>query len=523
MTLYFVERGGTVADAAIAVLLCEAVVMPGCLGLGGGFLMTHYKRRTRQVLCLNARETAPKNSHKDMFQGNRFASQYGGLAVGIPGELLGYWYMYQRFGKGVPWKEIIQPSIDLCTNGFYVSEFTADSIRMSRENIISDPMLREMMVNPETNDLFKEGEFMHLPKLADTLRVIQAEGGTALNEGSLAKQFVQDIKNRGGIITMEDMKDYKPVWSKAVSTTLSTGQTLYSIPLPGSGVLLAFILNILDGFLSPVDFYSLHNFQKLVESFKFAYGARTRLGDRDTPEMNQLLEMLLSKDYAKDIRTLITDCSTFNSMSYYGANLSFEEDKGTSNIVILAPNGDAIVVTSGINATFGAFFGSTNGIILNNEMDDFSAPGYENMYNLPPSPTNFVRPGKRPMSSMCPSLILDRNGDVVMAIGGAGGSTTPTALAQVIIKHLWYNVSLKAAMAEGRIHHQLLPNVLQPERLFAASHPDVIQGLQKIGHKIQLFMYPTVGFAALTAVSTVGGTVEGCYDVRRGGSVAYLF
>nr|CAI5819008.1 unnamed protein product [Callosobruchus analis] len=496
--------------------------MPGCLGLGGGFLMIHYKRRTKQVLCLNARETAPKNSHKDMFQGNRFASQYGGMAVGVPGELLGYWYMYQRLGKGVPWKEIVQPSIDLCTNGFYVTEFTANSISMSREKIISDPMLREMMVNPATNDLFKKGEFMYLPKLADTLRVIQAEGGTALNDGILTKQFVQDIKNCGGIITIEDMKDYKPVWCKPVSTTLSTSQTLYSIPLPGSGVLLAFILNILDGFLCPVNFYSLQNFQKLVESFKFAYGARTRLGDRDTPEINELLEMLLSKEYAKDIRTLIIDCSTFNSMSYYGANLSFEEDKGTSNVAILAPNGDAIVVTSGINATFGAFFGSTNGIILNNEMDDFSAPGYENMYNLPPSPTNFVRPGKRPMSSMCPSLILDRNGDVVMAIGGAGGSTAPTAMAQVIIKHLWYNVDLKTAMTEGRIHHQLLPNVLQPERQFAARYPDIIEGLKKIGHKIQLFMYPTVGFAALTAISTVGEKIVGCYDVRRGGSVAYL-
>ncbi|VEN52130.1 unnamed protein product, partial [Callosobruchus maculatus] len=256
------DRGGTVADAAIAVLLCEGALMPGCLGLGGGFLMIHYKRRTRQVLCLNARETAPKDSHKDMFQGNRFASQYGGLAVGVPGELLGYWYMYQRFGKGVPWKEIVQPSIDLCTNGFYVSEFTANSISMFREKIISDPMLREMMVNPQTNDLFKKGEFMQLPRLADTLRVIQEEGGTALNEGSLTKQFVQDIKNCGGIITIEDMKEYKPVWCKAVSTTLSTGQTLYSIPLPGSGVLLAFILNILDGFLSPYDFYSLLNFQK---------------------------------------------------------------------------------------------------------------------------------------------------------------------------------------------------------------------------------------------------------------------
>nr|CAI5822248.1 unnamed protein product [Callosobruchus analis] len=516
------EKGGTAADAAIAVLFCEGVTLPECMGLGGGFLLTYYQKSTNEVICLNSRETAPAKAHRDMYNGNRFASQLGGLAVAVPGELIGYWTLYNRFGKGVPWADLVQPSIDLCEKGFPVGGFLAKSFLEDPDRLIGGPITKELVINPHTKKPYKPGEIMKRPRLAKTLRIIAKQGGMALHDGVLTKGFVKDVQDRGGILTEEDMRNYKPLWVKPVQTTFSNGHTLYSIPIPGSGAVLTLILNILDNFLLRGDFYTPINYQRMIESFKFAYGARTKLGDADTPFMRGLVSGMMSKDYAKELRSYIYDKNTFDSVAYYGANTTFEEDHGTAHMSVLAPNGDAVAVTSTINGRWGAYFGSpSTGIILNNEMDDFSSPGFQNLYGLPPSPSNFIQPGRRPISSMSPTIILNDKGDVMMVIGAAGGSRITTSVAQIIVKHLWYGIDLKTAMDEARVHHQLMPNVLVAEESFKLQFPYLLDKLQQIGHTIK---YSNAsGFTAITVISQIRrGNLLGVYDIRRGGGVSYL-
>nr|CAH7726908.1 unnamed protein product [Callosobruchus chinensis] len=494
------------------------------MGLGGGFLLTYYQKSTNEVISLNARETAPEKAHKDMYNGNRFASQLGGLAVAVPGELIGYWTLYNRFGKGLPWADLVQPSIDLCEKGFPVGKFLADSFLENPDKLLGGPVTKELVMNPYTKKAYKAGEIMKRPRLAKTLRIIAKQGGMALHNGVLTEGFVKDVQDRGGILTVEDMKNYKPIWVNPVQTTFTNGHTLYSIPLPGSGAVLSLILNILDSFLIRGDFYTPINYQRMIESFKFAYGARTNLGDSDTPFMRGLIARMLSKDYAKELRSYIYDKNTFDNVAYYGANTTFEEDHGTAHICVLAPNGDAVAVTSTINGRWGAYLGSpSTGIILNNEMDDFSSPGFQNLYGLPPSPSNFIQPGRRPISSMSPTIILNRKGDVMMIIGAAGGSKITTSVAQIIVKHLWYGIDLKRAMDEARVHHQLMPNVLLIEDNFKLEYEKLLDKIEKIGHNIQ-FMYPADGVCAVTSISHVNrGHVIGVPDIRRKtGGVGYL-
>ncbi|KAJ8959082.1 hypothetical protein NQ318_022339 [Aromia moschata] len=381
------DKGGNAADAAIATALCEGIANPQSMGLGGGFLLTIYNKTTGEVWSLNSREVAPAAATEDMYHGNSTLSSTGGLSVAVPGELVGYWSLYQRFGGGLPWSDLVQPSIDLCNSGIYVTEYLKNVFTSSKTSIYNDPVLRDIFIDPSTNDTYKVGDYVKRPRLARTLEVIAVEGGYALHNGSLTEDFVNDIRENDGIITTEDMYTYTPVWETPVVATLSGDISLYSAPLPGSGVILAFILNILNNFVDSSDPDSVTTYQRIIESFKFGYGRRTELGDSNFVDVEELVSNLTSKSYAEYIRQYIFDDRTFQDPSYYGANTTFTEDYGTAHISVLAPNGDAVAITSTINYVFGAKFASNStGIILNNEMDDFSSPNITSGYNIPPPP-----------------------------------------------------------------------------------------------------------------------------------------
>lgn len=214
------------------------------------------------------------------------------------------------------------------------------------------------------------------------------------------------------------------------------GYKLYTTPLPSSGAILAFILNVMsDLYTKDVPLY----WHRVVETYKHAYGQRTNLGDLvNDAEMHDMIketyDNLISQDFALHVRGLIHDDRTFTNMSYYGANFTIEEDHGTANMAVLAANGDAVTVTSTVNNYFGAKVRSPRtGIILNDEMDDFSTPGVINSFGVPASPANYIKPGKRPMSSMCPAIILDEAGNVRMLVGAAGGTKITTSVAAVSV------------------------------------------------------------------------------------------
>uniref|UniRef100_A0A0K8TPF4 Putative gamma-glutamyltransferase n=1 Tax=Tabanus bromius TaxID=304241 RepID=A0A0K8TPF4_TABBR len=508
------EEGGTAADAAIATLFCEGITVPQSMGLGGGFLATIYTRSTKTIETLIARETAPLAATTDMFVNKSVA---GGLAVAVPGELKGYWALHRKYGK-FPWKRLIEPSIKLCREGHVVSQFLARVLKLKEVIVMGTESLREIFVNPKTGRIWNEGDVIKRPKLEKTLEIIQREGESSIyGNGSLVRELVGEIQKFGGIITEEDFLRYKLKWARPDMVRMMNEYTLYTTPVPGSGIVLGFILNVLDNFI-PSD--TVIAWQRMIEAFKHGYGLRSHLGDGDfVADVLELTRNMTNADFVKHIRHLIKDNETYTDYSFYGADFSLPADHGTANIAVLAPNGDAITVTSTINNYFGSKIRSqSTGIIFNDEMDDFSTPGTSNGFGIPASPANFIVPGKRPLSSMCPSIVLDNEGDVRLVIGAAGGSKITSSVATAIIKHLVQKKSLNDSIQDYRLHHQLAPMAIQHEENF---DKQILQKLQALGHEL-LEVPPEAGFSAITAIAVAGGKVYAAYDGRRTGSLSIL-
>ncbi|GAB0087187.1 Gamma-glutamyltranspeptidase [Sergentomyia squamirostris] len=508
------KKNGSAADAAIATLFCEGVTCPQSMGLGGGFVMTIYSKSKGQMESLVAREVAPLAAHKEMFKNGTISSVEGGLAIAVPGELVGYWELHKKYGV-LPWEDLVKPTAELCRKGHMVSPYLENILTGRAARIYAEPTLREIYINPQTNTTWKMGDLIKRPQLAETLDVIAKEGVNALYNGSLTKGFIEDIKSFGGIVTEEDLLQYKVRWGPPVKARLKSGYTLYTTPAPTSGPLLAFILNILDDYLAGKE--DPLTWHRVIESFKYAYAKRTTMGDPVfVPSVDTLVANLTNPDYALYIRSLIDDERTYNNFSHYGAEFSQKDDHGTAHISILAPNGDAVAATGTINYIFGSMRRSpSTGIILNDEMDDFSIPGVDNVYGIPSSPANYITPRKVPMSSMCPSILIDKNLDVRMIIGGAGGSKITTSIAYLIIRHLVFGEDLLEAMFAKRIHHQLAPMHIDYEEGFSET---VLSSFLARQHKLNK-VSPGSGFAAATAISKIGSQkINAVFDPRRNGS-----
>lgn len=513
---HILKQGGSVADAAVTTLLCEGVTCPQSTGLGGGFHMTIYIKSQNIVECLDAREVAPKNAHENMFVNDtKKSSLEGGLSIAVPGELKGMWELHQKYGK-LPWKQLFEPVIKLCREGHEVTEYLARVLRLKEKEIKQIPSLKEIFVNPDTNEIWNAGDKIKRTALADTFEVISNEGAdTVYKMGKIGRQLLDDIKEFGGILTEDDFRDYNVKWLKPVETTLKEGQKLYSMPLSGSGAILVFIMNLLKGYDLKHDALSYH---RIIESLKLAYARRSELADPDFVESAKvLIQNMTSQEYADEIRKKIDDTKAFPNIDYYGGHFMSPDDHGTAHISILAPNGDAISATGTINYILGSLRRSKTGIILNDEMDDFSIPGSANVYGIPPSKENFIRPGKRPMSSMAPTIIVNKDGEVDLVIGSAGGSRITTSIASTIINYYFFknHDSLWDSFASKRLHHQLIPNKLLYEEGFDQK---IINELNTTFHHEIEKVTQTIGFGALVGIYVDKNSVQSAYDPRRGGS-----
>ncbi|XP_023321317.1 glutathione hydrolase 1 proenzyme isoform X2 [Eurytemora carolleeae] len=512
------EEGGTAVDAAVAALLCNGVYSSQSMGIGGGFLMTIYDAESGEVVSLNSRESAPAFSSKDMFGSNSTLALKGPLAVAVPGEIDGYYQARERYGnKSISWRRILQPTIDMCRNGIPVSWSMANTIS---DFDFTDPTLRSTFTNPSTGVPYKEGDMYKREALANTLDRLAAAGSGIRDEfyqGEVGRLLVQDLQKLGGKLTMADMAAYSSVWSPTVQTVLkSVNLTVHSAPPPGSGAVLGAILNIMDQFPDHQD--DVLFYHRLTEAFKFAYGVRSSLGDPQDNEItdlvNSLVNNITSEAWARSVYRKINDRQTYNDLEYYGAEFSMVPDKGTAHLTVLAENGDAVSVTSTVNTNFGCeLMSPSTGIIYNNEMNDFSFPFFSNDFNLPPSPSNYVKPGKRPQSSMCPAIILDNQGKVRLLIGGAGGTRITTGVAQTLASHIWLKKSIQESIDHPRLHHQLAPNQLEYQTEF---NKDILAGLIEKGH--QLKDRGTAG-SILTAVHIENGGFLGVSDYRKAGGV----
>ncbi|CAH0751386.1 unnamed protein product [Diatraea saccharalis] len=513
------EKQGSAVDAAIAALFCEGVSCAQCMGLGGGFLATVYDAPTKRVRALNARERAPGLTTEDMYA--NASSTVGGLSIAVPGELRGYGELYREYGR-LPWAELVRPTVELCRNGHRVNSYMARVLQTFSERIKAEPSMSEVYLNPETGEVWNEGDLVKNLALADTLEIIAQQGPEAIHNGSLTAQLVRDIQGFGGIITEDDLRNYRVEWSDPIAAPLTDEHTLYSVPLPGSGSVLAFILNMLRGWVgdgTDVPVGSNLYWHRIVETFKFAYGRRTGLGDPTRSDLGQQIQQLQRNlsdpNLVENYRRLVDDRKTYQDWKHYGALFEGADDHGTAHLVVIAPDGSAVSATSTINYIWGSQRRSQSlGFMLNNEMDDFAIPNRESAYGLPPSPANMLAPGLQPLSSMTPAIVL-KNNEPVLVIGAAGGTKITTQVSLIARNMIVEGGDLKTALDRPRLHHQLIPMEIQYEHNFNSA---VIASLQARGHATTELGL-TAGFAAVVGVARQSdGYLHAYTDRRRVGS-----
>lgn len=339
------ENGGSAIDTCIAVMLCEGVVLPHSTGVGGGLFATIYIKENGKILSLVARDRAPLAANETMFVGWPNSPISGAIAAAVPGELLAFYELHRAHGK-LEWKKLFEPTIDLCLNGIVVSKYLGGALKQFQERIEREPSM-DIFVDPKTGKVWKEGDTMFRPQLAETFKIIARDGVSAFYKGELAKKFVNDIQELGGIITEQDLANFEVNWRPAINSVLRGRYQYYTTEFPSSGPLNVFILNLMNELYTKNETLFWH---RLVESFKHAHGQRTQMGDRDfEPHLNGLYMNLTSKKFSDGILELIKDDKTFDDFAYYGANFSSSEDHGTTSVSVIHPNGDGVTITSTIN------------------------------------------------------------------------------------------------------------------------------------------------------------------------------
>uniref|UniRef100_A0A182PUB7 Gamma-glutamyltransferase n=1 Tax=Anopheles epiroticus TaxID=199890 RepID=A0A182PUB7_9DIPT len=507
------KRNGTAVDAAVGTMFCVGLTNIQSMGLGGGFVMNIYQHRERKAFTLDAREIAAGLATEDMHLHDPSTTNEGPLSVAVPGELKGYWEVHQRFGQ-LPWVEVIRPTQELCRRGIPISKHMHDSLSFNSKALQDDRIRHERKRYPVTGRQKMQGDFIRPTQLCDTLDYIAAEGGDTLYQGTLAEDFAADLRDLGSIITVEDLRSYRVRWNDSIAIDLN-GDTMYVAPPPASGVLLAFIMNILKGYdFQPEDVRSIEGtirtVHRIVEAFKFAYGKRTEIGDPLFVDIAQLTSNLTSVKYADTIRARIDEMETGTQPSDYDGYFFTPNNEGTAHISVL---GEDHFVRA--EANFGAgLMGARTGIILNSGMDDFSSPGLRNYFGLPGSKANFIRPRKRALSSMSPTIVTDPNHNVKLVVGAAGGTKITTAVALTIIRALWFGYDIKEAIDAPRFHHQLIPMAVQYEY---GNLNLIVKGLKAKGH--HTIRYRERG-SIICAIAKNESGIYANADFRKGGDVA---
>lgn len=510
------DQGGSSVDAALAVQVCYSVIQPQSSGIGGGFFMVVYNKTSQQGTAIDAREVAPLAASEDMYVNKPGESEVGGKSIAVPSEIKGYKEAHEKFGR-LPWSAIFNPSIKLCEDGFPVPKHLEDYFIKERNKLSKDPDTIKTYTNPATGDLYKAGEIMKLPALGKTLKTIATEGAESFYTGNLSKDILLDLKDKGSLIVAEDLRNYQVLLNTSLQSQMRDGSKLYSPLAPSGGPILTFIMNILDGYqITPGKKWNKEDkllaYHRITEAFKFAYAKRTDMGDpKYVKHVDGLVANLTSMHYADAIRRLIWDNAT-HDWPYYGPTYYDKYKTSTAHVSVVGNDGLAVAVTTTVNLRFGSgVMGSRTGILFNDEMDDFSTPNVTNYFGVAPSPSNFIRPGKRPVSSMCPAILITKDNKIKMVSGAAGGTRITTATAYVMINSLWFGDNVKEAVDYPRIHHQLLPPEISHEAHFPQYY---IDGLRELGHNVTL----SSSFAVVNAITGDGNWYYANSDYRRPGS-----
>ncbi|XP_039044957.1 glutathione hydrolase 1-like [Hibiscus syriacus] len=486
--------GGHAVDAAVAASLCLGVVSPGSSGIGGGSFML-LREANGKAQVFDMRETAPMKASENMFVGNATLKASGGLSIAVPGQLAGLHKAWEQHGK-LPWKRLVKPAETLAQKGFKISPYLRMQMESSKSSILADKGL--LHVFAPNGELLKVGDICYNKKLAETLHYISVYGVAAFYNGSIGANLVKDIENAGGILTLTDLKKYEVKMREPVSANV-LGLEILSMPPPSSGgASMALILNILAQYAIPSGLSGSLGTHRLVEALKHAFAVRMNLGDPEFVDVTKVVADMLSPKFAQELRKTIYDNTTFGPKNY-GGRWNQINDHGTSHVSIVDANGNAVSITNTVNAFFGSkILSPSTGIVLNNEMDDFSMPSNNTSGNTPPvAPSNFVRPGKRPLSSMTPTIVL-KDGKLKALVGASGGANIIAGTTQVFLNHFALGMDPLSSVMAPRVYHQLIPNVVMYENwtTVIGDHfevPATIRSdLQKKGHVLQVSAVSTV-------------------------------
>ena len=451
------EDGGNAIDAAIGVAFALAVVNPSAGNLGGGGFMLLHLAETNKTISIDYRERAPIKSFEKMFQDKsgkviKGLSLDSILASGVPGTVSGMFYASERYGT-INIKKLIQPSIELAKKGFVLSDFQAKNLNKYKQKFSKNKEAKEIFTRPNK---FLQGDVLVQTNLAMTLERIAKNGKEEFYSGETAKRISNFFKENGGILSIEDLNSYKLRVLDPVCGSYRYYKICSMAPPSSGGIALIQILNILEN----TDLNKLeHNSEKylkiLIAAMDYAYKDRADyLGDPDFTDVPQ--ELLTSKKYAEDIYQLIQVEKAPSKI-----NVNIKEGEETTHFSIVDKWGNAVSNTYTLNTAYGSGIIPTGtGILMNNEMDDFSSkPGHPNAYGLIGSEANKIEPRKTPLSSMSPVIVF-RDEKPYLITGSPGGSTIITSVLQEILNILDFKMSLQESSKKNRIHFQHLPDIL---------------------------------------------------------------
>jgi gamma-glutamyltranspeptidase / glutathione hydrolase len=513
------QQGGNAVDAAVATGFAMAVTYPraGNIG-GGGFMVIHLADRNEDV-AIDYREAAPGHTTRDIFLGidgkpDPVKSRDTAFSIGVPGTVAGLALALEKYGSGqFTLAQLVKPAIDLARDGFVLTDDMADTLpEAHRRRLAKWPTSAKIFSRTDGSSL-QEGDKLLQGDLAATLSTIAEQGPRGFYEGPVAEKLVKAIADAGGIMTLDDLKSYQAIIRAPVRGSYR-GYDIVSMPLPSSGgTVLLETLNILEGFpLGEMKQGSAPSLHLLIEAMKRAYADRARyLGD--PAFVNAPTNILMAKDYAAKQRASI-DPDHATVAANVASALPSREGPNTTHYSIVDSHGNAVSNTYTLNFPYGVgLVAEGTGVLLNNELDDFTAaPGASNAFGLVGYEANLPGPGKRPLSSMSPTIVL-KDGKPVLLTGSPGGSRIISAVLQVIVNVLDYHMDVAAAVAAPRLHHQWMPDEVRIEPGFTE---ETIAALKARGHAL----VEPLGQTSTNSILVTANGLLGAPDPRTRGAAA---
>jgi gamma-glutamyltranspeptidase/glutathione hydrolase len=502
------KRGGNAVDAAVATAFALAVVDQASSGLGGGGFMVFYDAAERRAHALDFRETAPEGTRPELYSKNgkpaRELSLTGALAVAVPGEVAGLLQVANRFGS-MPLPALLAPAIQYAGSGFPLDPALRYAIDRQQAAIKRFPDLARIFM-PE-GEVPALGEIIRQPELGATLQAIASKGAEIFYQGWVAEAISETVKKEGAPFTLDDLRQYKAVWREPLVGSYRK-RTVLAMPPPSSGgVAILESLNALEGHrLSELPHNSATYLHLLTEVLKHAFADRAQyLGDPDF--ITAPVSRLVSKEYGAWIRGRISPSKT-QPAKFYGFSQFRGEQGGTTHFSVIDRHGNAVACTLSVNTRFGSkLLVPKTGVVLNNTMDDFAIHPAGNVYGLVGNEANALRPKKRPLSSMSPTIVL-RGDRPELIVGGAGGPRIISATLQTILNVIDYRMPVEKAVAAPRVHHQWLPERLDVENEIPQ---ETRRSLERRGHVLR----ESRVLGVVQAIVAERGNITGAADPRK--------